>query len=221
LTVPVGARKKAWPILPSIQKQSGRRRTELMQGEGLLQSRCGTFPADRLVSGRARKLILDRRRRFRRRSLSGAPCRLRGRPSGPKGASLAQATVAPSADGGLCLGQTMSLCALGLPCACFTARQALPFFGCGLMRFRRLCREPARLRGGSSAWHAGLTAHDVPGAVAVMDLGKSPLDRHQLAVRAGGHVTAGQHTRKHVRGRLELETQDICKSAFLGFDDGT
>ena len=48
-------------------------------------------------------------------------------------------------------------------------------------------------------------AHQVPGAVAVMYLGESLLDRHVLAVWAGGHVTEGQHAGKHVRRRLELQ----------------
>jgi hypothetical protein len=30
----------------------------------------------------------------------------------------------------------------------------------------------------------------------------------------------GQHAGKRVRRRLELEGQDIAKSAFTGFDDG-
>jgi hypothetical protein len=51
------------------------------------------------------------------------------------------------------------------------------------MRFGRPCLGPARLRGGSSAWRAGSTGHQVPWAVAVMDLGEPPLDRHGLAVR--------------------------------------
>ena len=57
-------------------------------------------------------------------------------------------------------------------------------------------------------------------AVAVMDLGESPLDRHGLAVRAGGHVAAGQHAGKDLRRGLELKAQDIGESAFFGFDDG-
>src|SRR5271166_3738954 len=62
-------------------------------------------------------------------------------------------------------------------------------------------------------------AHQVPWAVAVMYLGESPLDRHDLAVRAGGHVTASQNAGQHVRRRIELGTQDIGESAFVGFDD--
>ena len=53
-----------------------------------------------------------------------------------------------------------------------------------------------------------------------MYLGESLFDRHELAVRAGGHVAAGQHAGKHVWRRLELEAQDVGKSAFVGFDDG-
>ena len=56
--------------------------------------------------------------------------------------------------------------------------------------------------------------------VAVMYLGEPPVDRHEFAVRAGCHVTAGQHAGKRVRGRLELQAQDVGKSAFFGFDDG-
>ena len=62
-------------------------------------------------------------------------------------------------------------------------------------------------------------AHQVPGAVAMMDLGEAPVDRHGLAVRAGRHVTVGQHGGKPVRGRIELQAQDVGKPAFLGFDD--
>jgi hypothetical protein len=53
-----------------------------------------------------------------------------------------------------------------------------------------------------------------------MYLGESLVDRHELTVRAGRHVTAGQRDGKEVRGRLELEAQDIGKPAFFGFDDG-
>jgi hypothetical protein len=53
-----------------------------------------------------------------------------------------------------------------------------------------------------------------------MDLGESPLDRDEFAVRAGCHVAAGQHGGNDVRGRLELQPQDAGKSAFAGFDDG-
>jgi hypothetical protein len=60
----------------------------------------------------------------------------------------------------------------------------------------------------------------MPGAVAVRYLGEPPVGRHELAVRAGCHVTAGQHPGKHVRWRLELQGQDVGESAFFGFDDG-
>ena len=63
-------------------------------------------------------------------------------------------------------------------------------------------------------------AHQVPGAVAVMDLGEPPFGRHRLAVRAGGHVAARQHAGQDVWYRVELGTQDIGESAFAGFDDG-
>ena len=48
-------------------------------------------------------------------------------------------------------------------------------------------------------------AHQVPWAVAVLYLGEPLLDRHGLAVRAGGHVAVGQHAGKRVRRRLELD----------------
>ncbi len=54
----------------------------------------------------------------------------------------------------------------------------------------------------------------------MMYLSESPLDRDDLAVRAGCHVAASQHAGKHVRCRLELEAKDVGKSAFVGFDDG-
>jgi hypothetical protein len=63
-------------------------------------------------------------------------------------------------------------------------------------------------------------ADEVPGAVAVMYLGESPFDRDEVAVRAGGHVAVGQHAGMRVRGRLELQAQDVGESAFAGFDDG-
>ena len=63
-------------------------------------------------------------------------------------------------------------------------------------------------------------AHQVPGAVAVMYLGEPLLDRHGLAVRAGGHVAARQHAGQDVRCGVELGTQDLGESAFAGFDDG-
>jgi hypothetical protein len=57
-------------------------------------------------------------------------------------------------------------------------------------------------------------ADEVSGPVAVMDLGESPVDRHGLAVWAGGHVAVGQHGGKDMRGRFELAAQDIGESAF-------
>ena len=63
-------------------------------------------------------------------------------------------------------------------------------------------------------------AHQVPWAVAVLDLGEPPFDRHGLAVRAGGHVAASQHAGQYVRCRVELGAQDVGESAFAGFDDG-
>jgi hypothetical protein len=53
-----------------------------------------------------------------------------------------------------------------------------------------------------------------------MDLGESPLDRDEFAVRTGRHVAASQDAGELVRCRLELEAQDVGKSAFVGFDDG-
>jgi hypothetical protein len=63
-------------------------------------------------------------------------------------------------------------------------------------------------------------AHRVSGTVAVMDLGERPAGRDELAVRAGGHVAARQHAGKQVRGRLELQGQDVGESVFVGFDAG-
>ena len=63
-------------------------------------------------------------------------------------------------------------------------------------------------------------AHQVPWAVAVTYLGKPLLDRHGLAVRAGGHVTAGQNAGQDVRCGVELGAQDVGEAAFAGFDDG-
>jgi hypothetical protein len=60
----------------------------------------------------------------------------------------------------------------------------------------------------------------VPWAVAVVYLGEPPVGRHGLAVRASGHVAASQHAGQHVRCRVELGTQDIGESAFVGFNDG-
>jgi len=63
-------------------------------------------------------------------------------------------------------------------------------------------------------------AHQVPWAVAVVYLGEPPVDRHGLAVRAGGHVAASQYAGQRVRRRIELRAQDVGESAFAGFDDG-
>ena len=63
-------------------------------------------------------------------------------------------------------------------------------------------------------------AHQVPGAVAVVYLGEPLLDRHELAVRAGGHVAASQNAGQHVWCRVKFVAQDIGESAFAGFDDG-
>ncbi len=51
-------------------------------------------------------------------------------------------------------------------------------------------------------------AHQVPWAVAAMYFGEPLLDRHELAVWAGGHVTEGKHARKRVRRGLELAAQE-------------
>jgi hypothetical protein len=53
-----------------------------------------------------------------------------------------------------------------------------------------------------------------------MYLGEPLFDRHELTVRAGGHVAVGQHAGQRMRRRLELVAQDVSKSAFAGFDDG-
>jgi len=53
-----------------------------------------------------------------------------------------------------------------------------------------------------------------------MYLRKPPFGRYGSAVRAGGHVTVGQHAGKGIWCRLELGTQDVGKPAFVGFDDG-
>ena len=63
-------------------------------------------------------------------------------------------------------------------------------------------------------------AHQVPRAVAVVYLGEPLLDRHEFAVRAGGHVAVGQHAGQRIRRGLELVAQDVGESAFSGFDDG-
>jgi hypothetical protein len=62
--------------------------------------------------------------------------------------------------------------------------------------------------------------HQVPRAIAVLYLDEPLLNRHEFAVRAGGHVTEGQHAGKGVRCRFELQVQDVGKSALAGFDDG-
>ena len=53
-----------------------------------------------------------------------------------------------------------------------------------------------------------------------MYLGEPLFDRHELTVRAGGHVAVGQRARKLLWRRLKLQAQDLSKSAFPGFDDG-
>ncbi len=53
-----------------------------------------------------------------------------------------------------------------------------------------------------------------------MDLGESPFDRDEFTVRAGCHVAVGQHGGKDVRGRLELQAQDVSEPVFAGFEDG-
>ena len=63
-------------------------------------------------------------------------------------------------------------------------------------------------------------ARQVPGAVALMDLGESPFGRYEVAVRAGGHGAAGQHAGQRVRRGLELQAQDVGESAFAGVDEG-
>ena len=46
-----------------------------------------------------------------------------------------------------------------------------------------------------------------------MYLGEPLFDRHELAVRAGGHVAVGQHAGKLLRRRLKLQAQDLSESA--------
>jgi len=60
----------------------------------------------------------------------------------------------------------------------------------------------------------------MPWTVAIMYLGEPPVDRHGLAIRAGGHVTASQNAGQDIRCRLELGAEDVGESAFAGFDDG-
>jgi tetratricopeptide (TPR) repeat protein len=91
---------------------------------------------------------------------------------------------------------------------------------CRATRFGWLCPGPVRLRGRSSAWRAGLAGSPHAPRVAVMDLGEPPVDRHELAVRAGGHVAARQRATKGIRRGFELAAQDVGESAFLSFDDG-
>ena len=62
------------------------------------------------------------------------------------------------------------------------------------------CPEPYRLWISASRLSAGTSS---PSGLVVMSQKVSTLES------------------KHLRGGLELETQDIGKSAFLGFDDGT
>jgi hypothetical protein len=63
-------------------------------------------------------------------------------------------------------------------------------------------------------------AHQVSGAVTLLYLGESLFGRHELAVRAGGHVAVGQHVGQQLRRGGELQAQDVGESAFSGFDDG-
>jgi hypothetical protein len=63
-------------------------------------------------------------------------------------------------------------------------------------------------------------AHQVILAIPVMDLGKPLLDRHGLAVWAGGHVAVGQRAGQRIRCGFELQGQDVGEAAFAGFDDG-
>jgi predicted ABC-type ATPase len=63
-------------------------------------------------------------------------------------------------------------------------------------------------------------ADQVTQAVAVVDLGQAPVDVHMLAVRAGGHVTAGQRIRERLRRQVEFTAEDGGQAAFLGLDDG-
>src|SRR5436190_15688493 len=79
----------------------------------------------------------------------------------------------------------------------------------GAMWSGRLFDGPARLRRGSSAWRAGWTDSPAARTVAIMYLSEPLLDRHDLAVRAGGYVAVGQHAGKHMRRRLELAAQDV------------
>jgi hypothetical protein len=51
------------------------------------------------------------------------------------------------------LRPAMSRVAVGLPCPGLTVMKALPSSVRSAMRFGRSGGEPARLRGGSSAWH--------------------------------------------------------------------
>ena len=63
-------------------------------------------------------------------------------------------------------------------------------------------------------------AHEVIRAVTVTDLGERLVDGREFAVWAGGHVAEGQHVGQGVRRGLELESQDVGKTSFFGFDDG-
>jgi hypothetical protein len=53
-----------------------------------------------------------------------------------------------------------------------------------------------------------------------MYLGESPVYGYRLAVRAGGHVAARQNAGQRIRCGVELGAQNVCESAFAGFDDG-
>lgn len=62
-------------------------------------------------------------------------------------------------------------------------------------------------------------AHRVPGAVAVMDLGEPPVDRDELAVRAGCHVAA-RATARFECGVLPSSVA-LCLSAETDTNSGT
>ena len=84
----------------------------------------------------------------------------------------------------------------------------------------RLFDGPARPLRRSSAWRAGWTGSlGAPGRSAHLSR-RAHVDRHGLAIWAGGHVAARQHAGQYVRCRVELGTQDVGESAFAGFDDG-
>ena len=84
----------------------------------------------------------------------------------------------------------------------------------------RLFDGPARPRRGSSAWRAGSTGS--PGA-----LSHGGAVSRRAAVRPARAGRPGwwscpvrQHASQDVRRRVELRTQGIGESAFVGFDDG-